>query len=174
MVKIVKVPTVNMIDAQTQFLQETGKTEVIFNKFFGWLQDREMAKEKRDKKIRNKEVEKIDLRDIKLVDSRFMTAKEKKMVLEHWERFLKGGMVEKDFSKRLYDHLIYHCSFIAHYSQDGFYHTYFDDPGQSEEFLKQFDKDFGCINVEYKTTWWINDEYKDINVGMCRIADTYI
>ena len=158
-----------MIDAQAQFLRETGKTEVRFNEFFGWLQDRGMAKEK----IRNKEAEKMDLKDIELKDSEFMTAKEKKMVLKQWERFLRGGMAEKDFSKRIYEHLYLHCSFIAHYDQHGFYGTFFTDPEQSIEFLHHFDTDFGGVNGEYRTTWWVEDEYGDINSEMCKIADKY-
>ena len=113
------------------------------------------------------------MKEVELKDSEFMTAKEKKMILKLWERFLKDGMVKKDFSKRLYNHLIYHCSFIAHYDQYGFYGTYFNDPKQSIEFLHQFDKDFGCVSVEYGTTWWMGGEYKDINSEMRRIADKY-
>ena len=48
MVKIAKAPSVNMLDILAQFSRETGKTEVRFNEFFVWLQDREVAKEKRE------------------------------------------------------------------------------------------------------------------------------
>jgi len=171
---IVKVPTVNMIDAQTQFLQETGKTEVKLNEFFGWLQDGRIAKEKKEEKIRNKETEKMELKDIELKDSNFMTAKEKKAVLKHWEKFLKDGVKTKDFSKKLYYHLARHCDFTAHRDQYGFYATYFDNPDQSIKFLRQFDKDSGCMSVEYGTAWWMDrGEYKDVNSEMCKIADEY-
>jgi len=112
-------------------------------------------------------------KEIELKDSEFMTVEEKKIVLKQWRKFLEGGMVEKDFSKKLYHHLSYHCSFIAHYDQYGFYRTYFDNPEQSIRFLKQFDKDFGCVSVEYGKTWWVDGEYEDINSEMCKIADEY-
>jgi len=48
MVKIAKAPSVNMLNILAQFLRETGKTGVRFNEFFVWLQDREIAKKKRE------------------------------------------------------------------------------------------------------------------------------
>jgi len=69
--------------------------------------------------------------------------------------------------KSLYDHLIQHCSFIAHYNRGGFYAVYFEDPTNTQRFLDQFDRSKGCLSVEYGYAWWINDEdYRDINNAM--------
>jgi hypothetical protein len=48
-------------------------------------------------------------------DVRFMSAAQKTTVLRAWIRFLKSGLRCDQFTKALYDHLIQHCSFIAHY-----------------------------------------------------------
>ena len=173
MVKIVKAPSPNMIDAQEQFMRETGKKEIRFGEFFGWLQERTIEKEKREEESRNEKVVKMDLKDIELKDSEFMTVKEKKTVLRQWDRFLKGGMREKDFTKALYKHLINQCSFIAHFDQYGFYATYFIDPEATVKFIQQFDSTYGCVSIEYGATWWINGEYEDINTEMCRRVDKY-
>ena len=71
-------------------------------------------------------------------DVKFMSAKEKERVVEDFRRFLKNNFDRKYFTKRLYEHLHLHCSFIAHYDIDGFYATYFDEPEMSIEFLNQF------------------------------------
>ena len=46
-------------------------------------------------------------------DARFMTARQKDLVLKDWQRFLRRGLRREDFSKRLYEHLHLHCGFIA-------------------------------------------------------------
>ena len=100
-------------------------------------------------------------------DVRFMTAAEKQKVLRQWVRFMKSGFDARHFMKSLYDHLIQHCSFIAHYNRGGFYAIYFDDPSATQRFLDQFDRSKGCLSVEYGYAWWINDEdYRDINNAM--------
>ena len=55
-----------------------------------------------------------------LHDSKFMSAAEKSKVLKHWEMFLSSGLEKDKFTKALYEHLINHCSFIAHYDIHGF------------------------------------------------------
>ena len=100
-------------------------------------------------------------------DVRFMTAAEKMWVLRQWVRFMKSGFDARHFMKSLYDHLIQHCSFIAHYNRGGFYAVYFDDPSATQRFLDQFDWSKGCLSIEYGYAWWINDEdYRDINNAM--------
>ena len=49
-------------------------------------------------------------------DVRFLSAREKELVLKAWVRFLKRGLCWEDFTKRLYEHLHLHCSFVAHYN----------------------------------------------------------
>ena len=57
--------------------------------------------------------------DYKFKDTKFMSAEEKEKVLKNWERFI-ARFQGKCFTKRLYDHLHLHCSFIAHYNRLGF------------------------------------------------------
>ncbi len=107
-----------------------------------------------------------------LKDTKFMSAAEKEKVLRQWAAFLRNGLRFQDFTEALYKHLTLHCSFIAHYDRHGFYSFYFDVPEDSIRFLRQFDRDFGCVSVEYGATWWLTDpEYRDINVAMCDIFD---
>lgn len=105
-----------------------------------------------------------------------MTAREKKRVLRQWELFLKSGLSRDKFTKPLYQHLIDHCSFIAHYDINGFYSTYFDEGEDTVRFLSQFDYRNGIPrSVEYGWTGWYTDrDYHDINSAMCRVAANYI
>ncbi len=111
-----------------------------------------------------------------LHDSKFLSAAEKTKVLKHWEMFLKSGLKKDKFTKALYDHLIQHCSFIAHYDIHGFYDTYFESGDDTRHFLSQFDTRNGLSkSIEYGMTYWLTDEeYYDINSEMCRIALRYI
>ncbi len=109
-------------------------------------------------------------------DVRFLSAREKAQVVKQWETFLKYGCKKEHFTKLLYNHLIMHCSFIAHYDLHGFYATYFEEGEDTVRFLSQFDNSQGIPrSVEYGMTGWItNDEYYDINIAMCQIAARYI
>jgi hypothetical protein len=42
-----------------------------------------------------------------------------------WESFLRGGLLQKDFTVALYNMLMYTFNNIAHYDRNGFYHTQF-------------------------------------------------
>ncbi len=87
-------------------------------------------------------------------DSEFMSAGEKLLVQKAWVRFLKNGLRRQDFSDRLYQHLINHCGFIAHYSRAGYYATYFENGEDTTRFLSQFDKRGGEYrSVEYGGSW---------------------
>jgi hypothetical protein len=109
------------------------------------------------------------MRGGKFKDAEFMKAEEKEKVLSDWKRFLESGFDYRFFTERLYKHLTLHCSFIAHYDREGFYHTYFSKPEDAKRFLRQFDKRFGLKSAEYGGTWWIeNSEYQDINEAMVR------
>jgi hypothetical protein len=95
-------------------------------------------------------------------------------VLKDWQRFIESDFNKARFTKPLYNHLIQHCSFIAHYNQGGFYGTYFEDPEDTMRFIKQFDKEHGCISVEYGMTYWLNnDDYRDINTAMVEVMEPY-
>ena len=94
-------------------------------------------------------------------DVKFMTAKEKELVLKNWETFLKHGLQRKHFSKRLYDHLHLHCGFIAHYSRDGFYSTYFEAGEDTQRFFEHF--------CNHTTTM----DYNDLNTSMQEVYSKY-
>jgi len=111
-----------------------------------------------------------------LHDSEFMPAAVKSKVLKQWEKFLESGCAKEKFTKPLYNHLIMHCSFIAHYNIHGFYATYFENGDDTARFLSQFDDSKGMPkSVEYHMTYWLTgEEYYDINSEMVRIAGKYI
>ena len=117
-------------------------------------------------------MKKIRINEYEFKDVQFMSAQEKKRVLTAWDRFIRSGFEFAQFTKALYNHLIQHCSFIAHYDRGGFWATYFQDPEDTQRFLDQFDKSKGCVSVEYGMTYWIqggNDVssgYYDINTAM--------
>jgi len=114
------------------------------------------------------------LKEVKMfTDSKFMSAKDKEKVLEAWETFLKYGLQEKHFTKRLYDHLTLRASFIAHYSQTGFYSYYFTSPEKATQFISQFDHDKNYLTTEYGDDYWVRGEYKKINLAMCDVMEKY-
>jgi hypothetical protein len=40
--------------------------------------------------------------------------------------------------------------------------------------MKQFDKEHGCLSVEYGATHWLTSEdYKDINIAMVELMEPY-
>lgn len=98
---------------------------------------------------------------------KFMRKEEKEKVFKDWKSFIKSEFSYRAFTKRIYLHLTLHCMFIAHYSKDGFYSTYFVDPEDTLKFLRQFDKDFDFRSIEYGMNTWIEGEYGDINRAMC-------
>lgn len=103
-----------------------------------------------------------------------MSADEKEKVLRDWQRFIKSDFSQTRFTKALYNHLIQHCSFIAHYNQSGFYGTYFEDPQHTIKFLGQFDRDYGCKSTEYGMEYWLTGEdYRDINTAMVEAFEPY-
>ena len=117
--------------------------------------------------------------DVELKDSQFMSARQKRKVLRDWRLFLENGLQWQWFTKGLYEHLIQHCSFIAHYDRAGFYSTYFKRGDDAVRFLSQFDqrqaKEDGIpASVEYGWTHWARWEYEDINRAMIEIAGAYI
>lgn len=118
-----------------------------------------------------KETPKFQFKDV-----RFMTAVEKTQVIQHWETFLKHECKRVLFTKRLYHHLIMHCSFIAHYDLNGFYNTYFVEGEDTVRFLSQFDNRQAIPRcIELGMTVWITDkDFNDINTAMCQVAAKYI
>jgi hypothetical protein len=98
-------------------------------------------------------------------DVKFMSAKEKWAVLKAWELFVDSGFERSKFTKALYQHLTLHCSFIAHYNQEGFYETYFVRPADTIRFISQF---ADGRSIEYGDMHWLNSpDCSDINQAMC-------
>ncbi len=108
-----------------------------------------------------------------LKDSEFLTAQEKALILKQWKRFIENDFRQEDFTKKIYDHLHLHCSFIAHFNREGFYHTYFENPEDTIRFIRQFDSDFGLKSVEYGALWWIQGDYSDVNNAMCQVMSGF-
>ena len=99
-------------------------------------------------------------------DAEFMTAREKELVLKDWERFLRLGLRNAHFTRRLYEHLHLHCGFIAHYNIHGFYSEYFEAGQDIERFFEHFcsytAQNFGAYA-----------EYDDLHVAMRKIFDKH-
>jgi hypothetical protein len=106
--------------------------------------------------------------------TKFMSAEEKEKVLKDWQRFIESDFSQAKFTKSLYNHLIQHCSFIAHYNQAGFYGTYFEDPEDTMKFITQFDREQGGVSVEYGMKYWLTaEDYQDINKAMVEAMERY-
>lgn len=95
-------------------------------------------------------------------DAQFMAAVDKERVLKAWERFLKHGLQQKHFSKRLYEHLHLHCGFIAHYNIHGFYTEYFQAGQDTERFFASFRE-----GASY------GRDYDDLNTAMLKVLDQH-
>jgi hypothetical protein len=107
-------------------------------------------------------------------DAKFMTAREKELVLKAWIRFLKHGLRWQDFSHWLYKHLHLHCGFIAHYNRLGFYETYFVSGEETVRFLSQFDKRGECLSVEFGGTMWSSGDCEDLKRAMIEEGQAFI
>ena len=95
-------------------------------------------------------------------DASFMAAVDKERVLKAWKRFLSHGLQQKDFSKRLYEHLHLHCGFIAHYNIHGFYAEYFQAGQDTERFFASFRE-----GAAY------GRDYDDLNTAMLKVLDQH-
>ena len=109
-------------------------------------------------------------------DEEFLSASEKRLILNAWITFLRHGCLLEHFSQRLYDHLYLHCSFIAHYDRHGFYDFYFSKPNErTARFLDQFDPDKPGISAELGAAFWLNHATgADLNQAMREVAGPYI
>ncbi len=99
-------------------------------------------------------------------DVRFMSAAQKTTILRAWVRFMKSGLQFEQFTKALYNHLIQHCSFIAHYDRAGFYSYYFEAGDSTAHFLSQFDSRGPCSSMEYGGNYWLSGDCEDLNRAM--------
>ncbi len=106
--------------------------------------------------------------------ARFMSAAHKATIVRAWVRFVKSGWKSEQFPKALYDHLIQHCSFIAHSNRVGFYSHYFVSGDSTSVFLSQFDSCGPCSSVEYGGHYWLSGDYEDINRAMIAEGQRFI
>lgn len=102
-------------------------------------------------------------------DTHFMSAKKKHLIYNNYRGFLdslskdynrtsrKGDQIVPapltKFSEQLYEHLSNNCGFIACSNKDNFYHTYFDDPDATVDFLERM------MNAEKACS----NDYSDVN-----------
>lgn len=97
-------------------------------------------------------------------DAKYMSARDKGILLKQWKRFLRTSFDRDAFTSRIYKHLTLHCSFIAHYDRAGFYSVYFDDmKAMTRRFIRQFTSG---VSAEYGGTWWLDGDMSDINRAM--------
>jgi hypothetical protein len=92
----------------------------------------------------------------------FMDADEKMRVFVAWKRFINSGCKYTQFTKGLYNHLILHCGFIAHYNRAEFYNLYFNSKSESSRFFAQFDRNMGCKPAE---GYWVLQGGNDVTQG---------
>lgn len=103
-------------------------------------------------------------------DHKFMSAYAKRNVLRDWILFIRSCFKWGEFTDALYQHLILHCSFIAHYNRMGFYETYFKNSDMILQFLLQFDEEDGCESIEYGGCGWRRSEAAaDLNEAMIEV-----
>ncbi|OPX89440.1 MAG: hypothetical protein A4E53_01517 [Pelotomaculum sp. PtaB.Bin104] len=100
----------------------------------------------------------------KYSDTKFFTAKQKERAYKCFIRVLKERNIDK-IDKNLYEHLIQHCGFIAHYNIHGFKAEY--SGGDFRRFVEHFDR-----NSRVFANWnhWIREEYADVNNDMVDLA----
>ena len=100
----------------------------------------------------------------KYSDTKFFTAKQKERAYRCFARVLRERDISK-MDKNLYEHLIQHCGFIAHYSIHGFKAEY---SGRNfRRFVERFDR-----NSRVFAGWnhWVGGEYADVNNDMVDLA----
>jgi hypothetical protein len=95
-----------------------------------------------------------------------MTAKEKELVLKSWRTFLRYGLKKQHFTERLYEYLHLDCGYVANYSKDIFYSTYFETGHDMERFFEQF-----CTYTIQNHS--ANSDYDDLNTAMRKVYGDY-
>jgi hypothetical protein len=114
----------------------------------------------------------------------FMTVRDKELTFKDWLRFIHGFIdlsLTKDqlrcrFTRRLYEYLTMHAAFIAHFNEQGFWETYFEEPEDTIRFFSQFDPDGEQQSVEYGGHFWVGGPdggYRDINEAMIEATRPY-
>lgn len=115
--------------------------------------------------------------EVTFSEERFLSAAQKRKILEAWKCFLKSGCGKTQFTADLYDHLSQHCSFIAHFDRHGFYAFYFERiTPELFRFFDQFDPALPGLSAEYNTTHWLSEHNTgaDLNDAMRETAGPYL
>ena len=96
------------------------------------------------------------------------------------DRFLKAlatgdeAKARNAFTNRLYNHLIQHCEFIAHFNNQGFFGTYFTTPDMTKKFVQMFNPNGNGQSIEYGMTGWLHGDYADINEAIRQATEPYL
>jgi hypothetical protein len=103
------------------------------------------------------------------INEQYMSATDKEIVLADWNRFIRSGFREIDFTRQLYNCLHLTCSFIPHTSQAEFWHYYF---GGNAAMLAIFMNQFGGTKVSAETRWvnWRGGNAGDLKEAMIALA----
>jgi len=97
-------------------------------------------------------------------DGKFSTAKEKARFANQFVRFVKSNFDLQKFTKCFYERLMNTCSHIAHYNQNGFYHTWFNTGEDRNKFITRWienpvygDPKYTYSDVERALKQWLID-----------------
>ncbi len=98
----------------------------------------------------------------------YLSTEGKEIFLKDRSRFNERYFKLARFTNRIYDHLIQHCEFIARYNKRGVLR----DVLFGSRRPLTFDRDAGCISVEYNMKHLLTAEgYSDINTAMAQAAN---
>lgn len=93
----------------------------------------------------------------KMKDGKYCSAVDKLLIINAWDSFLKNGLKEGAFTRRLYSYLMNQFGFIAHYNREGFLNERFRDYCDIKDTFNQI------LNAE---RYYFDDartEYADLN-----------
>lgn len=99
-------------------------------------------------------------------DEKWMSAEQKYKVLRDWQGFIRNGFQYEDFSDALYQHLIRHASFIAHFNRHTFWQVYFNNTfGYFARFINQFGGDLRSAELAFDD-WMESRTGSDLNAAL--------
>ena len=99
-------------------------------------------------------------------DEKWMSAEQKYKVLRAWQDFIRNGFQYEDFSDALYQHLIQHASFIAHFNRHTFWQVYFNNTfGYFARFINQFGGDLRSAELAFDD-WMESRTGCDLNAAL--------
>lgn len=113
--------------------------------------------------------------------TQWSTNADKQKFARHFIRFVMGGFKWTVFPKWFYTRLSNCRGHIAHYSQAGFYNTWFSDRQQRIDFFVYWtdmdrhpiygDPRFTYSDVERFLVQWIRENHQNINLGTTTVVE---